>query len=251
MLFGAVIFCILESSLAARSAYIVNGKDARVGEFPWQASLQVYKQHTCGASLVSDTWLVTAAHCIGNYGVGNYKVVMGAHDKDTKKQGSPATYAIKRFVVHPGWTGDLSVPTDIAMIELSSSVKMNSNVKTILLPSPSDNFEGMDCMISGWGSLYGANTQLPNVLKMLPVSVQTASTCIADGARQGFHVCVRKAGSSACTGDSGGPLACKRGAVWYLVGAASYVYGDCSVDYPTVYSGVAYHRNWIRQTSGL
>jgi len=251
MLFVAVFFCAFASSLAARSAYIVNGQNARVGEFPWQGSLQVYKQHTCGASLVSSTWLVTAAHCIGNYGTHNYKVVLGAHDKDSLRSGSPKEYPIKKFVVHPKWTGDLSVPSDIAMIELSQAVTMNNYVKTIKLPSSSDNFEGKSCVISGWGSLYGANTELPNILKKLPVWVQKASECMAGGASQGFHICVRKSGSSACTGDSGGPLACNRSGAWYLVGAASYVYGDCSIQYPTVYSGVAYHRNWIKQTSGL
>jgi len=251
MLALAVLFCIFATTFASRSPYIVNGRDANVGEFPWQGSLQVWRQHTCGASLVSSTWLVTAAHCIGNYGVNNYKVVMGAHDKDGLKQGSPVAYEIEQFYVHPKWTGDLSVPSDIAMIKLKAPVEMNTYVKTIRLPSSSDNFEGMGCMISGWGSLYGANTELPNILKKLPVTVQRASQCMAGGARQGFHICVRKAGSSACTGDSGGPLACKRGSTWYLVGAASYVYGDCSTQYPTVYSGVAYHRNWIKETSGL
>merc|ERR1711935_396638 len=252
MLHLAVLFCVLAAtSLAARLPYIVNGVDASVGEFPWQASLQVWGSHTCGASLVSEKWLATAAHCIGNYGVSNYKVVMGAHDKDSKKQGSPKEYAIKKFYVHSKWTGQLRVPSDIAMIELTSSVSLNSNVALINLPAKSDNFEGEKCVISGWGSLYGVGTQLPNVLKKLDVDVQRASQCMTNGARAGFHICVRKSDSSACTGDSGGPLACKKNGKWYLAGAASFVYGSCFINHPTVYSGVVYHRDWIKQQSGL
>ena len=39
--------------------------------------------------------------------------------------------------------------TDIAVIKLTSAVEMNSNVKTIDLPSRGDKFDNQDCMISG------------------------------------------------------------------------------------------------------
>lgn len=42
---------------------VVGGSDTTIEEWPWQASLQKDKQHVCGGSLVSLTWLITAAHC--------------------------------------------------------------------------------------------------------------------------------------------------------------------------------------------
>lgn len=42
---------------------IYGGSIAGEGEWPWQASLQLNGIHRCGATLISNNWLVTAAHC--------------------------------------------------------------------------------------------------------------------------------------------------------------------------------------------
>merc|ERR1712038_575401 len=249
-----VLSCLVASAVASRSPYIFNGEDANVGEFPWQASLQsrTGTKHSCGASLVSEKWLVTAAHCIVSYKTARgYRIVLGAHDKNKWTMGSPRPYYIKNFYKHPKWTGKVSIPSDIALIELASPVQFNEHVQTIALPNAEDKFEGESCMISGWGSIDKIGGTSPNILQKLAVTVDKASHCHANGAIPGFHICARKDGSSACSGDSGGPLACKRDGTWYLAGAASYVWGGCSGRMPTVYSGVAYHREWIKETVGL
>uniref|UniRef100_A0A8B9IHK8 Peptidase S1 domain-containing protein n=1 Tax=Anser cygnoides TaxID=8845 RepID=A0A8B9IHK8_ANSCY len=48
----------------ASSLRIVGGlSSAETGDWPWQASLQYNNIHRCGATLISNTWLVSAAHC--------------------------------------------------------------------------------------------------------------------------------------------------------------------------------------------
>ena len=46
-------------------AEIIGGKKAKVGEFPWQVALKTpgYKTPWCGGTLISDEWVLTAAHC--------------------------------------------------------------------------------------------------------------------------------------------------------------------------------------------
>jgi len=246
-----VLFSVLlPATVLARSANIVNGFDAKPGEFPWQASFQLTNGfHFCGASIVSDRWLVTASHCVDGQSASRVKVVTGLHDQ-RQRVGNPKEYGIARIIMHPGYNSR-TITNDITLIQTKTPIQMDAATTTVALPTQGQTFDGHTCQISGWGEL-GWNKGSPDILQKLDVEVKSKKWCQWNANIWGdsSKVCIMPAAgreSSACRGDSGGPLVCDG----TLVGAASYVFGHCSTNLPNVYANVAHFREWIRENSGL
>jgi len=250
-----VLSALLAQALASRLPYIVNGEDVDYpGKYPWQASLQRRGSHICGASVISKKWLITAAHCVGE-AASAYSVVLGAHDIQTMREGSPARYSVKNVIMHPYYSGDASqgFPNDITLLELYDEADFSKPyLQPVTLPDLGEQFDGNpDCHITGWGNTYPFVTS-PNILQELRVEVYEPSKCSSWAAGSTtYHTCIAQYGSSACFGDSGGPLVCRVGDDFKLVGVASHVFGYCSVYYPNVYTTVSYFRDWIAQISGV
>ncbi|CAN7985029.1 unnamed protein product, partial [Ixodes pacificus] len=60
-----------------RSPFIVHGNLSEIGQWPWQAALSLWSPAenawdlSCGGSLLSESWIVTAAHCVARDRKGN------------------------------------------------------------------------------------------------------------------------------------------------------------------------------------
>jgi len=246
MLLCAITLFVLAAYCEARGANIINGKDVdRPGKYPWQVSLQKSNGfHFCGGSIVASKWIVTAAHCItGN--PSQQKVVVGLHDK-SRRQGTPKDYGVRRYVPHQQYRFPAN---DIGLIELSSPIQFNSNVKAIALARHREFGPSSQCVISGWGNTRGGQNSSPNILQETSIPIADASKC-KQFTRQDEVVCLYNGRSGSCQGDSGGPLACKSGSSWKLAGATSWGLKDCPVTTAySVYSDVGYFNSWIMQNS--
>ncbi|XP_031550564.1 chymotrypsinogen B-like isoform X2 [Actinia tenebrosa] len=232
---------------------VINGQDATPHSWPWQISLRVYGGHTCGGSLISPEWVVTAAHCVHrNPSPSRYTVVVGAHRRKGKTS-VQQTARVSKIIEHPKYA---SRPTrnDIALLKLSRPVRMSDKVASVCLteakPPP-----GTKCYITGWGAIRGGGPS-PDILQQAMLPIASHDNCKKKyyGVNSFSHLCAgeaRAGASGGCNGDSGGPLVCEDRGSWFLHGAVSFGLMNCPTTHYTVFARVSSFVPWIKQNTGI
>uniref|UniRef100_A0A8D2PK27 Peptidase S1 domain-containing protein n=1 Tax=Zosterops lateralis melanops TaxID=1220523 RepID=A0A8D2PK27_ZOSLA len=228
-----------------KKSRIVGGEDARSEKWPWQASLQMGAHgHVCGASVISNRWLVSAAHCFLDSDSVRYREIILFY-----LQFNNLTKSIIRIIVHPQYDQSIS-DYDIALLEMEKPVLFSELVQPICLPSTSRVFlYGTVCYVTGWGNLAGKEISNLQCLRMINQSVCNK---LYDDLITSRMLCAGNlnGGVDACQGDSGGPLACTgKGNRWYLAGIVSWGEGCARRNRPGVYTKVAALYDWIRRNA--
>ncbi|XP_045726447.1 serine protease 27 [Mirounga angustirostris] len=240
---------------------MVGGQDALEGEWPWQVSIQRNGSHFCGGSLITERWVLTAAHCFSNTSQTSlYQVLLGA--QQLVRPGPHAVYApVKRVESNPLYQG-MASSADVALVELEAPVTFTNYILPVCVPDPSVVFEtGTNCWVTGWGS-PSEEDRLPNprILQKLAVPIIDTLKCnllYSKDTESGFQAKAIKddmlcAGfaegkKDACKGDSGGPLVCLVGQSWLQAGVISWGEGCARRNRPGVYIRVTSHHTWIHR----
>ncbi|XP_078509281.1 uncharacterized protein LOC144769149 [Lissotriton helveticus] len=231
---------------------IVGGEDAQEGSWPWQISLEKNGNHICGGSLITNQWVVSAAHCFSRpIFTSSYVVRMGAYQLSSISYNEVRSNVINIWV---NWnftsTGTLG---DIALLELESPVTFTDYIQPVCLPSASIQLPvGMSCVVTGWGNIgEGVNLPYPQNLQEVEVPVVDQQVCNSLYGNSILYdmVCAGnlEGGKDSCQGDSGGPMVCKFGSTWLLAGIVSWGEGCARPNYPGVYTRVSVYEDWIRQ----
>jgi len=226
---------------------IVGGGDADPGEYQfftaWGSS--------CGATIIHDDILLTAAHC--NPLIVE-SVVAGAYTKGLS--GEPdsinsVSRIIKERIIHPDYNVE-SWNYDIMLLKLDEPVP--SSLPKVTLNSNSSKPEVLSTVIPlGLGRLAEVDGAFPEVLQEVNVRVIDPTICnrspMYPGWIQDSMICagVSGGGQDACFGDSGGPLLQKDSDGNIIqVGIVSYGTGCARADKPGVYHRVSSSYDWIQ-----
>ncbi|XP_014087500.2 serine protease SP24D [Bactrocera oleae] len=238
---------LISGSNAAPNGRIVGGVDAAIGQFPHQVSLQREDgSHTCGASIISEKYILTAAHCVvvGNgiepYPAKYFQVRVGSIQRTVGGQ----LLKLKRIIVNKTYRNFLN---DVALLELEKPLVFTANIQPIEMAEEQVP-TGEDVIISGWGRLYTGGP-IPYKMQWNTLKALTMEECDeAIGMGDDSLICLaHQANNGACNGDSGGPATYKG----KLVGVAGFVVNGCGSSFPDGYARVAYHRQWIRGIAGV
>ncbi|XP_055655888.1 acrosin-like [Falco peregrinus] len=242
---------------------VVGGTDAQAGAWPWIVSIQNPWQagtgHTCGGSLISAQWVLTAAHCFieASY-ITMWRVVIGA-TRLTQLGPEAQVRNIKRLLLHQGYS-NITQRNDIALLELDQPVQCNAYVQLACVPDASLRVSQLkNCYISGWGATTARSGRSTDVLQEAQVRLIDVNVCNSSrwyrGAIHTHNVCAGYPQGSidTCQGDSGGPLVCQDSSADYfwLVGVTSWGRGCARARQPGVYTSTQHFYDWILLQMGL
>uniref|UniRef100_A0AAR2LQ83 Peptidase S1 domain-containing protein n=1 Tax=Pygocentrus nattereri TaxID=42514 RepID=A0AAR2LQ83_PYGNA len=125
---------------------IIDGYECPPHSQPWQVLLRKDGEDWwCGASLISDRWAVSAAHC---YLATGFTLHLGEHHL-FKDEGTEQTIRPEKFILHPDYNKD-TLDNDLMLVKLSQPAVFNEYVQPIPLATTCSK-EGEQCVVSGWG----------------------------------------------------------------------------------------------------
>lgn len=256
---------------------IINGNPASTSNYPWMASLSIAStdgefESGCGGSLISSTWVLTAAHCFLNESGDavdataeqRTTVILNSDTLDPPGENVLQANA-KRVIVHPGYNPDPTTSAnandfDMALVELDSAVELK--VVQLMSATGPELPTGTETIVMGWGAtgVDADNNTIDPSNDLLQAQQKTVSdSSCADlygGDITENMLCagaVDEGGNTdTCKGDSGGPMVVDTASGMIQVGVVSFggteegpACGD--PDAPGVYARVSRLNSFITE----
>lgn len=229
------------------AAKIIGGQDATGTEDFAQTLVVLYnvaQGSLCTASILSDSILLTAAHCVEGAPT-DLRVVFGPDLEKAAK--ARRIQAVEKFVVSPLWPIRQNLPTntgDIALVKFKGGLPAGYKVAELMtdLAKLSD---GQQVMLAGYGISDGVKQTGSGILRSVETTIKTV------GFTRTEILIDQTQGKGACHGDSGGPAYIRVDGKLKVFGVTSRGVNDpnndCSV--AAAYTSVPFYAEWIARTS--
>uniref|UniRef100_W8BR93 CLIP domain-containing serine protease n=1 Tax=Ceratitis capitata TaxID=7213 RepID=W8BR93_CERCA len=253
---------------------IFGGVETALDEFPWTALIEYQSANGsrgfyCGGALISNRYVITAAHCVQSTDLPPGWSVSGVRlgewdtrsDPDCNEEGCAprhVDFTVTQIISHADYRKQTD-PNDIALLRLAGPVEFSDYIQPICLPTiPSlrdKDFVGVAMDVAGWGATE--TTQHSPVKLKAVLSVNDFNVCrekyapLKQVRLQSTQLCVGGVrGVDTCRGDSGGPLMTQElvngKAAYFLAGIVSFGPTSCGLDgWPAIYTKVGSFIDWI------
>uniref|UniRef100_A0A8C0C512 Serine protease 48 n=1 Tax=Balaenoptera musculus TaxID=9771 RepID=A0A8C0C512_BALMU len=222
------------------SSRTVGGEDR-----PWQVSLHLGESHVCGVSLISDRWILTAAHFNEDVTDPPESGLEMTLQPTLSHSNTGVKYHVFRIVIHPKHHGTTA---DIALLRQFSRVTYSSSILPICLSSVKKQWTIPDsCWVTGWGKAEDEDSDYPTIRQEAEIPIIEHQHCEKIYNPESM-ICAgdleKRKDTCQIRGDSGGPLSCHIDGIWIQIGLSSWGTG-CGLSFPGVYTNVTYYQKWI------
>lgn len=241
-------------------ARVYNGKPATRKQVPWVVHWSHFSKYsrgeesliTCGGSIISPSFILTAAHCFNESELNDENLVVLVFVNTTKLSQGPWTTA-KRIIIHPEYKVKPN-SQDMALLQLSAPLSFDEFVAPVCLPKPKWHKGGKLLMAAGWGvTTFDGNGPVSDILlytasKEAPY--KECMRCIYNDEKKFYNksilLCTYGHREHPSMGDSGGPATMvNRNGRSVQVGVLSLL-GCIEEDFKTIYAKVSGSMSWIQ-----